>query len=351
LRDDNLVRFTLADLLGRLGRGTEAEAEYLAVTKAQDNADARMALGRLYDGLGRLEEAVAQYRRAADLYTAARQAVADSARVAVASALARLCRAPEGVAALAPSVTPLGQASLEALMEMAILYEEVGRTADASSVYGQLKTAGADSPLVHFLAGGFAYRQGRMDEAVQEMETAVRLAPAFSLARGALGSYYAEQGRSADADAAFEGALAVMPSNALAFTGKALLAMERGDLGGAAALLEQAARVQPEYVKAVWDETGAAMLTIRLYQGMVREMQGDAAGARADYSGALELARQTAARLPTHPVANFQLGAALWLTGDTSAADAAFASASRCDATLSGETARTLARLTRLLKR
>ncbi len=351
LREDRLVRFALASLLGTLGRVAEAEAEYLALVKTQDDADARMSLGRLYQGQGRLPEATTQYRRAADLYAAARRPVADSARVALASVLARQCRAAEGIEALAPSVTPSGQASLESLMQLAVLYETVGRVSDASSTYGLLKTAGKDSPAVHYLAGGFAYRQGRTAEAVQELETAIRLAPAFSLARSALGGFHAAQGRLIEAEAAFDGALAGMPSNVGAITGKALLAMERGDMTGAAVLLEQAEKVQPEYARAVSDETNAALLTIRLYRGMVRELQGDEAGAREAYTGGVDLARKTTAALPGHPLANFQLGVALWLAGDRIGADAAFASASRCDSTLAGEQTRTLARLTKLLKR
>ena len=49
------------------------------------------------------------------------------------------------------------------------------------------------------------------------------------------------------------------------------------------------------------------------------------------------LAEAAAAALPSHPLARFQLVVACWLTGKDERAEAAFAEAVRCDASLAGE--------------
>jgi len=61
------------------------------------------------------------------------------------------------------------------------------------------------------------------------------------------------------------------------------------------------------------------------------------------------LAEAAAAALPSHPLARFQLAVACWLTGKDEQAEAAFAEAVRCDASLAGERVRVEQRV-RLLR-
>jgi len=61
------------------------------------------------------------------------------------------------------------------------------------------------------------------------------------------------------------------------------------------------------------------------------------------------LAEAAAAALPSHPQAHFQLGVIYWLAGEDERAEAAFAEAVHCDASLAGERVRVEQRV-RLLR-
>jgi hypothetical protein len=62
----------------------------------------------------------------------------------------------------------------------------------------------------------------------------------------------------------------------------------------------------------------------------------------------VQAASKAVAALPSHPVAQFELGLAYWVSGDEVRAEAAFAEAARCDASLAAEKERTLQRIRKL---
>jgi tetratricopeptide (TPR) repeat protein len=347
LKDDALVRMALASLYDRAGNLDLAAAQYLASLKLRDQPEAHFALARILERQARLQEAAAQYQAAATLYPA-EGPYRDSSRVALSSVLARMCRMDEALAALQPALAPGSGGSVETLAQLAYLHEAQGRPLEAGKVYSALLQTSGALPGVHYLAGGFAYRQSRIGDAVREMTEATRLAPAASIAWSALGGLYAAQGDRVAAAGAYETALKTMPSNVNAMLGMGALDLEGNDPAAALVHLQAALQSQSDYLKAMPDETNSLLFTIYLYQGFANERLAKQAEAKLLYALAMEVAAKAKAALPNQPQATFQMGIAYWIAGDDEKSAQAFAEAVRCDASLGAEQTRAMERLRRL---
>lgn len=348
VKDNVPAHLRLAQLYERTDRMDQALAEYQAALRLQDDPHVRFALAQLYEARGRLEDAASQYQAAIPLF-GPEGPYRDSSRAALARVLLRLCRSEEALAALQPSLESSPGPSVEALYVLAAIYEAQGRTSEAGEVYARLLRENPNHPTVHYLAGGFAYRQNRLDEAVREMERATELAPSFSLVWSSLGYLYESQGNFSAAQAAHRKALEILPSNVSALLGLGEMALRQGNPGEALSDFQEALRQQPEYVRAMPDETQATLIAIHIDLALAYERLGRSAEANQELATARQLAEAAAAALPSHPQARFQLAVACWLTGDEERAEAAFAEAVRCDAALAGERARVEERI-RLLR-
>jgi|GEM_PF-887662 len=348
LADNALAHLGLAELYQRAGKADQAIAEYQAALKLDDDAGTHAALARLYETEGHLEDAAREYRAAIALF-GSESASEDTNRAALARVLLQLCRPDEALIALEPSLAGgPGASSVEVLSALAAIDEAQGKAAEAGEIYARLLRENPDQPIVHYLAAWFAYRQGRLADAGKEMEQATKLAPAFSLAWSDLGYFYDLQGDLAAAKAAHERALTLMPANIHALLGLGAIALQRGDAAQALAHFQEALRQQPEYVKAIPDPTQNALISAHLDLALAYERLGRAADAGQELATARQLAEAAVATLPAHPQARFQLAVVYWLAGETDKADAAFAEAARCDASLAGERPRVEARLARL---
>jgi len=348
LADNALAHLGLAELYQQAGKVDQAIAEYQAALRLEDDPHTHFALARLYEAQGRLEEAAGQYQAAIPLF-GPEDPDQDRSRAALASVLLRLCRPDEAMTVLQPSlVREAKPPSTEVLATLAAVYEAQGKTAEAGEVYATLLRDDSRSPVSHYLVAWFAYRQDRLDEAVKEMEQATKLAPAFSLAWSGLGYFYDLQGNLEDARTAYETALDAMSSNVYAWFGLGAIALQQGKPEEALADFQEALRQQPEYVKAVPDETQAVLVSVHVYLALADERLGRSPEAGQELATARQLAEAAAAALPSHPQAHFQLGVIYWLAGEDERAEAAFAEAARCDASLVGERTRVENRLTTL---
>jgi tetratricopeptide (TPR) repeat protein len=347
LKDDALVRMSLAGLYERTGDIDLAATEYLASLRLQDQPEAHFALARILERERRLEDAAGHYREAAAQFPAD-GTYRDSSRVAHSSVLARLCRMDEALTVLQPSLAPGPSRPVEVLAQLAYVYEAQGRLLEAGKVYSALLQTSSSLPGVHYLAGGFAYRQSRMTDAVEEMTEAVRLAPAFSMAWSALGGLHAAQGDRTAASAAYEAALKAMPANVNAIVGLGTLALEEDDPAAALLRFQTALQGLPGYLKAIPDETNSVLFSIHLFQGFAQERLGRPEAAKSQFALAMDVATKAKAAVPGQPQASFQMGIALWVSGDDVKAASAFAEAARCDASLGAEQGRAVQRLRRL---
>ncbi len=348
LADNVLAHLGLAELYQRAGQTDQAIAAYQAALRLQDDPYTRFALAQLYEAVGRLEDAAKEYRAAIPLF-GPDGPYRDNASAALARVLLRLCRPDEALTALQPSLTGgPGASSVEVLSALAAVYQAQGKAAEAGEIYARLLRDNPDLPIVHYLAAWFAYHQDRLDDAGKEMQRATALAPAFSLGWSSLGYFLDLQGDPAAAQDAHQKALTTMPANVNALLGLGALALQQGDPTAALGYFQQALAQQPEYVKAVPDETGSTLVSIHLDLALAYERMDRGAEAAEELATARQLAEAAAVALPSHPQARFQLAVVYWLAGATDKAEAAFADAARCDASLAGERPRVEARLTRL---
>lgn len=348
LADNALAHFGLADLHERAGQVDQAIAELQAALKFSDEAETHAALARLYEVQGRLEEAAGEYQ-AAIARSGPETPDQDRSRAALASVLLRLCRADEALAALQPSLARDPKSlSAEVMAALAAIYEAQGKATEASEVYAALLQQAPDLPVVHYLAAWFTYRQGHLDEAAQEMERVTILAPTSSLAWSSLGYLRDLQGDLAAAREAHEKALELMPANVSALLGLGAIALQQNDPATALGYFQEALQWQPEYVKAVPDEAQTVLISIHFYLALAYERLGQAEEAGQELATARQLAEAAVAVLPSHPLARFYLEVAYWLVGETEAAEAAFAEAARCNASLVGERAQVEGRLREL---
>ncbi|MGC8827751.1 MAG: hypothetical protein ACP5TV_12205, partial [Anaerolineae bacterium] len=81
------------------------------------------------------------------------------------------------------------------------------------------------------------------------------------------------------------------------------------------------------------------------------EQMGRTEEAAQELAAARQLAEAVITALPTHPQALFQLGVVSWLSGEAEVAEAAFAQAGHCNASLLGERTRVEKRIERLRSR
>ncbi len=346
LADNVLAHLGLAELYQRAGKADQAIAEYEAALRLQDDPATRFGLARLYEAQGRLEDAANQYQAAAARF-APGDPYADANRAAWGSVLLRLCRSDEALSALQGATA----SSFEVQATLAAAYAAQGKVAQAEEVYAALLTAQPAHPGAHYLAAWHAYRQGRLDEAAQEMARATELAPAFSLAWSGLGYFRDLQGDLEAASEAHQKALAIMPANVNALLGLGAIALQQGDPAAALAHFQEALAQQPEYVKAVPDETGSTLVSIHLDLALAYERLGREAEADQELATARQLAEAAIAALPSHPQARFELAVAYLALGERAKADAAFAAAAACDASLAGERRRVEARIALLRSR
>jgi tetratricopeptide (TPR) repeat protein len=348
LADNTLAHLGLAELYQRAGKADQAIAELQAALRLQDDPYTRFALAQLYEGEGRLEDAADGYRAAIPLF-GPEGPYRDNARAALARVLLQLCRPDEALTALEPSLAGgPGASSVEVLSALAAIYEAQGKTSEAGEIYARLLRENPDQPIVHYLAAWFAYHQDRLADAAKEMEQATKLAPAFSLGWSGLGYFYDLQGDLAAAQAAHERALAIMPANVYALLGLGAIALQEGDPAQALAHFQDALRRQPEYVKAIPDPTQNALISVHLDLALAYERLGRTADANQELATAQQLAEAAIAALPSHPQARFQLAVVYWLASETDKAEAAFADAARCDASLAGERLRVEGRIEKL---
>ena len=342
--------FGLGGAYESLGKIEEAIAAYRQALALEESGETHVALAKLYETQGRLEEAAVEYQAAVDVLEPESLA-SGSYRTALASLLIRLCRSDEAVTVLQPSLEGDEEPAPEAMAVLAAAYEALGRTAEAEQTYEALLRTYSSLPGIHYLTAWFAYRQGRLPEAIAEMQEAVELLPAFSLAWSSLGYFHDVGGDLAAASSAHETALEAMPSNVNALVGLGEVALQQGRAEDALTQFQEALQQQAAYAKTIPDETKSALVSIHLNLALAYERLGHTAEAEQEKVTARQLAEEVVGALPHHSRARFQLAAVYWFTGETTRAEAAIAEAIRCDASLAEEWERMQGAMRRLLER
>lgn len=145
----------------------------------------------------------------------------------------------------------------EALLNLAVTYNDLGKYEASRRVYAEIKvTGGEGGKLDSFARGKIANMHaqvaqayldaGARDEAIEEMKKAVALGPGFPDLWARLGSIHRDMGNLALAREAYETALGAAPRyvHARVLLGVTLLAM--GDPEAATAVWQEALTVEPD---------------------------------------------------------------------------------------------------------
>jgi tetratricopeptide (TPR) repeat protein len=154
-------------------------------------------------------------------------------------------------------------------------YKGLGRAAEAEEQYRLATRYNPQFAEGHLFLADMLYRRGAAAEAAAEYELAVTLNPGDAAVRRNLGFLLLSLGRPLDAARHFEGVLALLPDDAEAHFGMAAALARINRPAEAERHANRVLELEPAH-------SGALN-----YLGMIRQLRGDRAGARAYYLRAL----------------------------------------------------------------
>jgi len=103
---------------------------------------------------------------------------------------------------------------------------------------------------IHNNLGNAFFQMGRMDEAVQQLQEALAIAPGYAEAHNNLGDVFLQQGRVDEAIAQYQRALAINPNYAEAHYNLGNAFRRRGDVNGAIGEFQKALAIKPQFADA-----------------------------------------------------------------------------------------------------
>lgn len=257
LPDDAGAHNNLGNALGRLGRLDDAVAHYRrALLLNPQLAEAHNNLGHALLDLGQAQGAAASCRRAADLkprYAEAHDnlgsALLDLGRPR--DALASHTRAIEIDPDFAEAHNNLGNALLE-----------LGRLDEALASYRRALAINANFAGAHNNLGNGLRALGQLTEAQACYRRALQINPNFAEAHRNLGIAQRLQGRTEEAQASCRRALDINPQSAATFTVLAEASADRGEFAEAEDLFKRAIAVEPTCPEAWAGRTRLRKMTL-----------------------------------------------------------------------------------------
>ena len=169
-------------------------------------AAAHACLGRIYDGTGRYEEAIAEFQQTLTL-----EPTSDEAYAGLGHAQEELNRFDEAEQTYLHAIALRPQYWVN-YNQLGAFYFKRGRYADAAERFAQVVTFAPDSFRGYGNLGGAYVQLGRYDEAIQTLERSVAIRPTAS-SQSNLGTAYFNRGRFRKAAQAFEVAVKLAPTN------------------------------------------------------------------------------------------------------------------------------------------
>ena len=235
----------LGAAMKRQGRVDEAIAQYRKALEIRpDHVEALNNLGNALAGRGRVDEAIAQYQKALAIRTDHVEALNN-----LGNALAGRGRVDEAIAQYQKALA-VNPEHAEAHNNLGVALSDRGRADEAMAQYQKTleinpRHAGAHNNLGLALAA-----QGRVDEAVAQYRKALELTPDYAEAHNNLGVALRKRGRLDEAMAQYERALKLKPGYAEAHNNLANALAGHGRLAEAMAHYRQALAINPDYAEA-----------------------------------------------------------------------------------------------------
>ncbi|HWW03274.1 MAG TPA: tetratricopeptide repeat protein [Candidatus Acidoferrum sp.] len=188
----------------------------------------------------------------------------------------------------------LGAAFL--LLCTALTRQEIGYWKDSETLFRRALAVTKYNFVAHYDLGIALISQGRLDEAMTELQEAHRLRPKAANACNAMGEILARQGRLEEAMDQFHEAIDLQPDSALARNNLGIQLSRKGALDQAIAEFQEAIKTRPDYAKAYGN------------LGMALQAQGH-------LDQAIEQLRQAVRLAPRDPDARNNLGMVLGRSG------------------------------------
>jgi len=154
----------------------------------------------------------------------------------------------------------------EALEKLARLERE-NNLAEADDLANRMLAAMPEHPHILHLAGIVAYRNGRVEQALERMEKAEATSPDMALYPRNMCEVYRGAGRLDDALRAGKRAVELAPNDSRAYFNRALIHYERLELEEAVRLSEQAIALDPDYAEAHFEKAEALLLAGKMQEG------------------------------------------------------------------------------------
>ncbi len=192
--------------------------------------------------------------------------------------------------------------------------ESRGKAGSPLQVYELVAQTFPDSPSALFQFGKELQDHGRLREASEQLERALKFAPDLLAAHISLGVIRGDQGDYRAAQAQLEEALKIDPRNAEVHNNLGIVLDEQGDVRNARSHLERAVQIAPDYALA------------QNNLGTVLAKLGDLKGAREHHQAAIQAD-------PDFADAHYQLGMILSQQNERAAAEEQFQAVLRLDPT------------------
>ena len=182
------------------------------------------------------------------------------------------------------------------LVFLALTRQEIGYWKDSETLFRRALAVTRQNFVAHYDLGIALISQGRLDEAMAQLQIAHRLRPKAANACNAMGEVLVRQGRLEEAMDQFHQAVALQPDSAVARNNLGVELSRKGALDQAIAEFQEALKARPDYAKA-------------------RGNLGMALQAKGRLDEATEQLRQAVTLAPQDPEARNNLGMALGRSG------------------------------------
>lgn len=233
----------MAEALTALGDYAAAEEYFLASFLIQDGATSRAQYGDLLVELGRFEDALAQYKKAIEIFP-----TFASAHARMGDALRRMGRMDQAFAAYQKAES-IKSGLPAATIGLGIMYADQNRIDEAIAKFKQLADTHADHGQAWLNLGKALMTKGDLDAAEESLRRALEIPAVKAEASYGLGVVQSKRGNLADTVRLYEDAIAHKPSFTPPVEELAQHYINSKKPGDAARILEIGAKASPNNAK------------------------------------------------------------------------------------------------------
>jgi tetratricopeptide (TPR) repeat protein len=190
------------------------------------------------------------------------------------------------------------------VLGVALTRQQIGYWQDSEALFRHMLAVTENNPVAHHGLGVALGRKGQTDEAIRELQEALRLDPGYFEARYNLGVAFNRKGQPDEAIRQFQQALRLKPDYSLAHNDLGVALGRKGQIDEAIRQLEEAIRWEPDYADAHYNLGLALSLknrtgdAIRQFQEALR-IKPDYPAARQNLDALLALKAQAQPQMDT----------------------------------------------------